>query len=130
MSSHWGGGGGAKQAGSLVSSVKESDPIVGTPSSLPHLNLITSHRPHLLIPSHWGFEFQHMNLGETNIQSIAEVKRSSSVTENLNYLGSGKVQIYLHYPLMQVMQWHPTPVLLPGKSHGQRSLVGCGPWGR
>ena len=23
--------------------------------------------------------------------------------------------------------WHPTPVLLPGKSHGQRSLVGCSP---
>ena len=23
----------------------------------------------------------------------------------------------------------PTPVLLPGKSHGQRSLVGCSPWG-
>ena len=27
------------------------------------------------------------------------------------------------------MQWHPTPVLLPGKSHGQRSLLGCSPWG-
>ena len=26
-------------------------------------------------------------------------------------------------------QWHPTPVLLPGESHGQRSLVGCSPWG-
>ena len=26
-------------------------------------------------------------------------------------------------------QWHPTPVLLPGKSHGWRSLVGCNPWG-
>ena len=25
-------------------------------------------------------------------------------------------------------QWHPTPVLLPGKSHGWRSLVGCSPW--
>ena len=25
---------------------------------------------------------------------------------------------------------HPTPVLLPGKSHGQRTLVGCSPWGR
>ena len=25
--------------------------------------------------------------------------------------------------------WHPTPVLLPRKSHGRRSLVGCGPWG-
>ena len=24
-------------------------------------------------------------------------------------------------------QWHPTPVLLPGKSHGRRSLVGCSP---
>ena len=27
-------------------------------------------------------------------------------------------------------QWHPTPVLLPGKSHGWRRLVGCSPWGR
>ena len=27
-------------------------------------------------------------------------------------------------------QWHPTPVLLPGKSHGRRNLVGCRPWGR
>ena len=27
-------------------------------------------------------------------------------------------------------QWHPTPVLLPGKSHGRKSLVGCSPWGR
>ena len=27
-------------------------------------------------------------------------------------------------------QWHPTPVLLPGKSHGRRGLVGCSPWGR
>ena len=26
-------------------------------------------------------------------------------------------------------QWHPTPVLSPGKSHGRRSLVGCSPWG-
>ena len=36
--------------------------------------------------------------------------------------GSGKY----HPPV----QWHPTPVLLPGKSHGRRSLVGCSPWGR
>ena len=27
-------------------------------------------------------------------------------------------------------QWQPTPVLLPGKSHGWSSLVGCSPWGR
>ena len=30
----------------------------------------------------------------------------------------------------QRRQWHPTPVLLPGKSYGWRSLVGCSSWGR
>ena len=26
-------------------------------------------------------------------------------------------------------EWQPTPVFLPGKFHGQRSLVGYSPWG-
>ena len=40
------------------------------------------------------------------------------------------------HPLHEVLkfiyitQWHPTPVLLPGKSHGWRSLVGFSSWGR
>ena len=34
------------------------------------------------------------------------------------------------YSKLRRKQWHPTPVLLPGKSHGWRSLVGCSPWGR
>ena len=36
----------------------------------------------------------------------------------------------LMYSAFRRRQWHPTPVLLPGKSHGWRSLVGCSPWGR
>ena len=39
----------------------------------------------------------------------------------------------LWLPLLSCIQrrrWHPTPVFLPGKSHGWRSLVGCSPWGR
>ena len=36
----------------------------------------------------------------------------------------------LEYSRLQRRQWHPTPVLLPGKSHGRGSLVGCSPWGR
>jgi len=40
----------------------------------------------------------------------------------------GKINAY--YTKFWRRQWHPTPVLLPGKSHGQRSLVGCSPWGR
>ena len=39
-----------------------------------------------------------------------------------------KVMINLD-SIIQRRQWHPTPVLLPGKSLGWRSLVGCGPWG-
>ena len=35
-----------------------------------------------------------------------------------------------HKPSSQRRQWPPTPVLLHGNSHGERSLVGCGPWGR
>ena len=27
------------------------------------------------------------------------------------------------------MEWKPTPVFLPGESHGQRSLVGYSSWG-
>ena len=34
-----------------------------------------------------------------------------------------------HLPRILV-HWQPTPVLLPGKSHGQGSLAGCSPWGR
>ena len=27
-------------------------------------------------------------------------------------------------------KWQPTPVFVPGESHGQRSLAGYSPWGR
>ena len=38
----------------------------------------------------------------------------------------------LRFPIVlwQRRHWQPTPVLLPGKSHGWKSLVGCSPWGR
>ena len=35
-----------------------------------------------------------------------------------------------HFNIPWRRKWQPTPVLLPGKSHGQRSLVGYSPWGR
>ena len=40
------------------------------------------------------------------------------------------ILILLRIPYKRRRQWHPTPVLLPGKSHGWRSLEGCSPWGR
>ena len=39
-------------------------------------------------------------------------------------------RLEIHKPRNRRRQWHPTPVLLPGKSHGRRSLVDCRPWGR
>ena len=38
-------------------------------------------------------------------------------------------EISSEYSLQRRRQWHPTPVLLPWKSYGRRSLVGCSPWG-
>ena len=32
--------------------------------------------------------------------------------------------------ILRRRKWQPTPVLLPGKSHGWKSLVGYSPWGR
>ena len=40
-----------------------------------------------------------------------------------------KIQCSLFTFMHWRRKWHPTPVLLPGKSHGWRSLVGCSPWG-
>ena len=41
-------------------------------------------------------------------------------------IANARVRVYIQ---LGRRQWHPTPVLLPGKSHGRRSLVGCSPWG-
>ena len=49
------------------------------------------------------------------------------VTSNLHW-GNNREFIIL-YPVSRRRQWHPIAVLLPGKSHGWRSLVGCSPWG-
>ena len=49
----------------------------------------------------------------------------------LKFLGQGTLLLLLISSATRWRrQWHPTPVLLPGKSHGRRSLVGYSPWGR
>ena len=61
--------------------------------------------------------------------SLEKYKISESAS--LSSLGHpGKCEKYDNSRCIRRRQWRPTPVLLPGKSHGQRSLVGCSPWGR
>ena len=50
---------------------------------------------------------------------------SYKYTHNINIHINIHILIYTY----QRRRWHPTPVLLPGISHGWRSLVGCSPWG-
>ena len=51
----------------------------------------------------------------------------------LQFMGLQRVRlsnwIELNCSVNRRRQWHPTPVLLPGESHGRRSLVGCSPRG-
>ena len=57
------------------------------------------------------------------------------MTNVLGENGVGEIDVFKQWqsgtipycPLYR--QWHPTPVLLLGDSHGRRSLVGCSPWG-
>ena len=51
-------------------------------------------------------------------------KQSSWFSDSLG------ISLIIYYLPPRRRQWQPTPVLLPGKSHGWRSQVGCSPWGR
>ena len=46
------------------------------------------------------------------------------------YLALKKNEIMLFAAIWDGLEWQPTPVFLPGKSHGWRNLVGYSPWGR
>ena len=54
-------------------------------------------------------------------------KENSHARQNNNNLSIKQSQGHLVPP--HGLKWHPTPIILPGKSHGQRSLVGQSPWG-
>ena len=57
-------------------------------------------------------------------------KKSSKDRENLTTTNhTNRIDLYGILMASWRRRWHPTPVLLPGKSHGRRSLVGYSPWG-
>ena len=65
------------------------------------------------------------NLGNFGNQEMLE---EIFKTIELNYKKKKKTRLNHLYVFGD--QWHPTLVLLPGKSRGWRSLVGRSPWGR
>ena len=70
---------------------------------------------------------------EKNIRKTKTEGRSAKylTTQNFRSLKTGEVvEIAASQGSLRRRWWHPTPVLLPGKSHGRRSLVSYSPWGR
>ena len=67
-------------------------------------------------------------------QSRTRLKSPSAIILEPKKIRSDTVSIVSPSICHEVMgpdrrrHWHPTPVLLPGESHGRRSLVGCSPW--
>ena len=69
--------------------------------------------------------------GRVNVSMT--LRRAIDLDQHLgqaSYVSLAIFRIYCPlWPFIQRRRWHPTPVVLPGKSHGRRSLVGCSPWG-
>ena len=66
----------------------------------------------------------------TNLQCRTCCKSASLVSSKADIKNVVEERAANHSRLRDTRrQWHPTPALLPGKSHGRRSLVGCSPWG-
>ena len=68
------------------------------------------------VQKHQFFGAQLSSQSNSHIQIILQLKLSTFIKHRPWLLGR--------------RQWHPTPVLLPGKPHGRRSLECCSPWGR
>ena len=65
---------------------------------------------------------------DSNTLSSAKNNTIIKVHNSQIYISCIYIYISYIYRLLRSINI-PTPVLLPGKSHGRRSLVGCSPWG-
>ena len=90
----------------------------------------------------WSWKLCLLHLDSNQFQTVVhksravtqDKKKSRTVTQSkncilifkgyhLNKSWTFRIKYIIFHE--QRRKWHPTPVLLPGKSHGRRSLVGC-----
>ena len=71
-------------------------------------------------------QFMYSNIVFTEIYD----RRAITIVPILLMKKLRKSEISSSKSFSQRRRWHPTPVLLPRKSHEWRSPVGCSPWGR
>ena len=80
-----------------------------------------------------GYPLQYSGLENSRNYTVHEVAKSQTRQSNFHFhFQSTELTLRdkTHPKSDRRRQWPPTPVLLPGKSHGWRGLVGCSPWGR
>ena len=72
---------------------------------------------------------KHILHGSQGAFSVAVILNTLIIRLNSTLIQISETNQYCSIITDWRRQWHPTAVLLPGKSHGWRSLVGCSPWG-
>ena len=115
-------------------------PLLLLPSIFPSIRVFSNDSAlHIRWPKYWSFSF---NISPSNECSVLISFRMNwldllavegTLKSLLQHHSSKALLLSLLYiqltSILWIRHWQPTPVLLPGKSHGQRSLVGCSPWG-
>ena len=106
-------------------------PLLLPPSIFPIIRVFSNESPlHIRWPKCWSFSFNILPFNEHS----GLISFSMDWLDLLAVQGTLKSLLQRHSSKESILrcsrrQWHPTPVLLPGTSHGRRSLVGCSPWG-
>ena len=80
----------------------------------------------------WILVYRHVNMCIHMLLGI-DVGREFGdwlKTIGLSFWETAEVLYTVVVTIWQRRHWWPTPVLLPGKSHRWRSLIGCSPWDR
>ena len=81
-------------------------------------------------PSHPGEKYA--GKAASSVSHWSKMVRKSS-EEKLNFQGILQCRRSVFHPWVRKIPWRKkwqlTPVFLPGRSHGQRSLTGYSPWG-
>ena len=111
-------------------------PLLLLPSIFPSIRVFSDESAlHIRWPKHWSFSFnmspssEHPGLISFRMDCL-DILAVQGTLKSLLQHHSSKASIVQRLAFFQRRQWHPTPVLLPGKSHGQQSLVVCCLWGR
>ena len=96
-----------------------------------HMSFYIQHLLRKLIVSFCSVHWKCVYISRIWKSSLWNVVIKETVLLSPSFSRKVRAKICWHLaPRCQRRQWHPTPVLLPGKSRGRRSLMGCSPWGR